>query len=372
MPLVSIQQAVDLLLADKVVVFPTETVYGLGGLAESAVAIAKIFAIKKRPADNPLICHFHSLEQILAYTEKIPSYLPLLVTKLTPGPVTFLLPIPKDSPLQNATCGQKQVCCRIPKHPLALELLRKVGKPLVGPSANLSGMPSGTSASMVLQTLDSLVDGILDGGLSDLGLESTILDCRQEKQITILRPGVVGKVELLEILAENFPQVSVLDYKQKTNTQEQTVIPGQKYRHYSPQTPVYKIRLSSQNWSAASFWSLLSAKLQEYQTDTSIAILASTEVLQKVRAACPFTQQDQWLEPTLENSESKTDFSRLFYLNLGLQLPQISRQLYQALFKLDTLKLKCAFLLQENFGDSSLALALDNRLEKIGEVLASL
>lgn len=362
MPLVFLQQAVSLLLAKKVIAFPTETVYGLGGLAEDQSVVDRIFAIKKRPADNPLICHFHSLEQILNYAESRP-YLELLAKKFTPGPLTFLLPLTNPC-LKSATCGQDQVCCRIPQHNLTLSLLKEINKPLVGPSANLSGRPSATTASMVLESLDTLIDGVLDGGSCKIGLESTILDCTKTDQVAILRPGAIGIQELSQVLQPHFPTLKILDSQKNSS---ELLVPGQKYRHYSPQTPVFKI--SFKKLETINLEDLLSSLFQKLNLQQeqilnlpdapSFAILAGSKSLDYLKK---FLTSNNLMK--LLDSKGK-----IFWLSFGDSLLQIGQNFYQVLASLDNLQITAAFLFEEDWGQGSLALALKNRLQKVGEYL---
>jgi L-threonylcarbamoyladenylate synthase len=163
----------------QVVAFPTETVYGLGAIATDLEAIKKVFAAQSRPKDNPLICHFYDIKQVHEYVTFPSPYIQELFKCFTPGPISFLLPLKSgvSSPLKYAVSGSDKVICRIPRHPLILDLIKECGLPLAGPSANLSGSPSGTSAQMVLDQLGDKIAGVLDGGQSDIGVESTIIDC---------------------------------------------------------------------------------------------------------------------------------------------------------------------------------------------------
>ena len=195
--ILDLETATKLLLKGEIVAFPTETVYGLGALANNSHAINQVFEIKNRPKDNPLICHFCDIAQIKKFA-KVDKLSEILLTKFSPGPISLLLPL-IDQTLLPATCGNPKIVCRIPKHELTLELLTAIKIPLVGPSANTSGFFSPTNAQMVLVDLGNKISGVLDGGNCQVGLESTILEVIDRK-IKILRNGVIGKIEIEKYL----------------------------------------------------------------------------------------------------------------------------------------------------------------------------
>ncbi|AMW32654.1 translation factor SUA5 [Fervidobacterium changbaicum] len=222
----SIEYACNILRKGGLVAFPTETVYGLGALALNPDAVRRIFEVKGRPQDNPLIVHLSSLGQLesVAYLE--PRYLNI-IKKLTPGPVTFVLKKKKNIPLV-VTAGLDTVGVRIPAHPVAQRLSQCAG-PIAAPSANLSGRPSPTDAKSVIEDLYGRVECIIDAGESAFGIESTIIDLTKEKPL-VLRPGPVTIEELNEIFGE-FGGVEY--YVPKSN--EKPLAPGMKYRHYAPE-----------------------------------------------------------------------------------------------------------------------------------------
>jgi L-threonylcarbamoyladenylate synthase len=148
MKFLTISQAGNILKQGGIIAFPTETVYGLGAVASNGQAVEKIYKAKHRPADNPLICHFYSINQIKTYVKDMPEIVELLFKHFSPGPLSILLNLPENSPLAPATRGSDTVICRIPDHPLALELVKEVGEPLAAPSANTSGKMSGTTAEV--------------------------------------------------------------------------------------------------------------------------------------------------------------------------------------------------------------------------------
>lgn len=214
--------AVAQLKAGHPVAFPTETVYGLGAPLSAPDTIAKIFALKGRPHDNPLIVHISSLDQL---AQIVTSYPASLVHTFWPGPLTLILPKKEEvSPLISA--GLPTIGVRMPSHPLALQLLEALGEPLVAPSANRSGSPSSTCAAHVRDDFGEELF-ILDGGESLYGMESTVLALDPP---LILRPGALSRQELERVLG--LPLPSLPDHAVDRRS------PGTQYRHYAPRALV--------------------------------------------------------------------------------------------------------------------------------------
>ncbi|MFN7621581.1 MAG: L-threonylcarbamoyladenylate synthase, partial [Acidobacteriota bacterium] len=185
----SVESAARYIIEGEVVAFPTETVYGLGANIFNEAAIAKIFAAKGRPSDNPLIAHIATLDQLLSLAREIPPAARLLIDRFFPGPLTVVLPKLPAVPM-IATAGLETIGVRMPDHPLAIELLRACGLPLVAPSANLSGRPSPTTWQAVLEDLEGRIACILQGEPTRVGLESTVVDCTAAVP-TLLRAGAI-------------------------------------------------------------------------------------------------------------------------------------------------------------------------------------
>jgi L-threonylcarbamoyladenylate synthase len=214
---------------NETVAFPTETVYGLGANALSEAAVAKIFEAKGRPSDNPLIIHIHKQEQLTELVSFVPETAKKLMDTFWPGPITFVLRKHGDVP-RSVTAGLSTVAVRMPDHPVALALLEASNLPIAAPSANLSGKPSPTAAEHVLQDLNGRVAGIIDGGPTGIGIESTVLDCTTEIPL-ILRPGGVTKEELEAVVG----QINVDGALLGEGTAPRS--PGMKYKHYAPEAP---------------------------------------------------------------------------------------------------------------------------------------
>jgi L-threonylcarbamoyladenylate synthase len=221
-----IAEAARLLRQNEVVAFPTETVYGLGGNACSDEAVRKIFAAKGRPADNPLIVHIAETEQLQAVAGTVPELAKHLMKAFWPGPLTLILP-KGQAVAETVTAGLSTVAVRMPDHPVALALIRRARLPIAAPSANRSGKPSPTSAEHVRKDLDGKIAGIVDGGETGIGVESTVVDCSGER-IVILRPGGVTKEDIEAVLGG-------VEVEHAGGAHESAPrSPGMKYRHYAP------------------------------------------------------------------------------------------------------------------------------------------
>ncbi|RST77065.1 threonylcarbamoyl-AMP synthase [Siminovitchia acidinfaciens] len=235
-----IVEAADFLKNEELVAFPTETVYGLGASALSDAAVSKIFAAKGRPADNPLIVHISSVEQLELLTENIPETAVLLMNKFWPGPLTLILNKKTNAVSSLVTAGLNTVAVRMPDHPVALSLIEAAEVPVAAPSANKSGKPSPTSASHVLDDLAGLIGGVVDGGPTGVGVESTVIDCTAEVPV-ILRPGGVSKEEIKEVIGNVEQDPALIGSKAAPKS------PGMKYRHYAPVAPLF-LTDGNQEW----------------------------------------------------------------------------------------------------------------------------
>ncbi len=222
-----VEEAARLIRQGECVAFPTETVYGLGAHALKKEAVAKIYSAKGRPADNPLIVHLHNIDQLTQVASGWPREAEVLMKKFWPGPLTLVLRRKQQVP-NIISAGLPTVAVRIPAHPLALELLERAGVPVAAPSANVSGRPSPTRASHVLEDLGGKIAAIVDGGETGWGVESTVLDCTV-LPFRLLRPGAVT----LEQLRQHVGVVMA-----RVETQHVPLSPGVKYQHYRPKARV--------------------------------------------------------------------------------------------------------------------------------------
>ena len=230
---VQIQEAARLLGMGELVAFPTETVYGLGANAFSSEAVAKIFACKGRPSDNPLIVHIGTKAELGRVAIGWPNLAEGLMNRFWPGPLTLVLAKrPQISPL--VTSGLETVAVRMPDHPVALQLLKAVGLPIAAPSANRSGRPSPTTAQHVLEDLQGHIAALIDAGSSREGVESTVLDLSGAKP-AILRPGSITREMLL-------PYIPQLESSPPLDPEAAPSSPGTKYTHYAPRAALYLYR----------------------------------------------------------------------------------------------------------------------------------
>ncbi len=225
-----LQEAAKLLRENEAIAFPTETVYGLGANAMNDEAIAKIFEAKGRPSDNPLIVHIGTKSQLDGIVKEIPPVAEQLMEHFWPGPLTIILPR-KEGISEKVTAGLHTVGVRMPDHPVALALIEEANVPVAAPSANRSGRPSPTLASHVYEDLNEKIAGIVDGGATGVGVESTVIDCTSAVP-TILRPGGITKEQLEAVIGTVSLDPALKDEKEKPKS------PGMKYTHYAPKAPL--------------------------------------------------------------------------------------------------------------------------------------
>ncbi|MEM9434301.1 MAG: L-threonylcarbamoyladenylate synthase [Pseudomonadota bacterium] len=227
LPASHISDAVTLLLAGKLVAFPTETVYGLGARADDTTAVGGIFAAKSRPQFNPLIVHVPDLAAANRIA-KLNETAERLARSFWPGPLTLVLPLREQTTLSPLiTAGQSSVAVRVPSHPIALDLLRAVDVPLAAPSANPSGKISATTADHVIEGLGGRIDAVLDGGPCDVGLESTII---QADPLSLLRPGGIPPEKIEAVLSQPLAMPKL--------SGQSPIAPGQLNSHYAPDCSV--------------------------------------------------------------------------------------------------------------------------------------
>ncbi|MFD2922930.1 L-threonylcarbamoyladenylate synthase [Halobacillus naozhouensis] len=318
----AIVEAAELLKQQQVVAFPTETVYGLGGDATSATAVQRIFDAKGRPADNPLIVHVADQSHVEELVTEIPPIARKLIEQFWPGPLTLILPS-NGTAAENVTAGLSTIAIRMPDHPVALSILKAAGKPLAAPSANRSGRPSPTEAVHVAQDLDGRIAGIVDGGPTGVGVESTVLDCTARIPI-ILRPGGVTKEDLQPLIPEVIvdPALAAQGSKPKS--------PGMKYAHYAPEAPL---------WLVDGDVSFFQDQINQLQAvDKRVGVMASHELADAL------------------------DHSRTLRCGSRNNLAEVAGNLYGALRQFK--KADVDVILCEAFPDHGVGAAVMNRLSK--------
>ncbi|MBS4762362.1 threonylcarbamoyl-AMP synthase [Carnobacteriaceae bacterium zg-ZUI252] len=320
--------AVELLKNGAVVAFPTETVYGLGAIANNDDAVKQVYAVKGRPSDNPLIVHVASKDIDGYIVDKVP-YLDALIERFWPGPLTVICGINATAFAPSLHANRDTVALRMPNTALTLELIEKVGFPIVGPSANTSGKPSPTRAAHVLDDFFGKIEGVLYGENAKIGIESTVVDATHPNGLVILRPGAIT----LEDLA-CFPILENIE--QETNPSDVPMAPGMKYKHYAPRQPIYLI--DSQH---PDLWDKACAYFQKEQL--KIGILA-----------------DENLVECYENRAYKT------YSLGGIEdTHSASKFLYDGLRFFD--KSDVDVILAQAYEKSGIGIALMNRLEKAAD-----
>lgn len=270
----SLTEAKNIIESGGVVAIPTETVYGLGGNAFDDSAVKKIFEVKGRPNDNPLIAHVYSGYDLTKIVDNDPPYAKKLREAFLPGPLTLVYPSKgKVSPF--VSCGLDTLAVRVPAHEGAQAFLREVGIPIVAPSANLSRHVSPTSAKHVFDDFEGKIPLILDGGECVGGIESTVCDCTGEYPV-ILRPGLITREMIASVVGR------CEEYTPKVEEGEKVKSPGVLYKHYAPRckTLLYK----AENVEGA-----VLRYREEKSSGNSVAILCEEQwvsVFEKVGAKC--------------------------------------------------------------------------------------
>lgn len=325
-----LQEAGQLLKEGALVVFPTETVYGLGGDGMKATAAARIYEAKGRPSDNPLILHIADISALDVLAVEVPELAYKMADKFWPGPLTMILK--KSAAVPYATTGGLDtVAIRMPSDEIAREIIRASGTYIAAPSANLSGRPSPTKAEHVIEDLSGRVEMIVDGGNSDIGLESSIIDLSGEVPL-ILRPGYITKEDFEQIVSEVEYDSAVL----ATKPQESVVAkaPGMKYRHYAP-----KGQITIVEGESCSVIEKINSMVAEQQAKgVRVAVLCAEETKEKYHC-----------EHVFSLGSLKSD-------------KEISAHLFAALRSFDTEQMEVIY--SESFENTRLAGAIMNRLRK--------
>lgn len=227
-----LKSAAEIINAGGLVAIPTETVYGLGGDGTNPDAARKIYQAKGRPSDNPLIIHIANPEEAEKYTYTDKTFFKL-AEKFMPGPLTVVMRA-RDSVPTETRGGLDTVAVRCPSNPIARRLIEICGKPIAAPSANLSGSPSPTCAEHVIGDMQGRIDMIIDGGMCEIGLESTIVKLEEDGSLILLRPGKITVDELACVATVSIADAVVGELQ----AGQIALSPGMKYRHYAPDAPL--------------------------------------------------------------------------------------------------------------------------------------
>ena len=323
-----IEEAGKVIRNGGTVAFPTETVYGLGANALDDEAVRKIFIAKGRPQDNPLIIHV-STKEISELVKDVPEVAQKIIDKFWPGPLTVILE--KKDIIQNVTSANlNTIGIRMPNSEIALKLIELAERPIAAPSANISGRPSPTEVERCVEDLNGRVDYIIGGESSDIGVESTIVDCTVNPPL-VLRPGGIT----LEMLKEINPEIE-LDkaLKSKPNDDFKPKAPGMKYKHYAPNAHLKIIKGKNEKTIE-----IINEIVENYiEKGNDVAILTTNENLNK--------------------------FNNGKVISLGSEndLKEIAKNLFEALRKCDDLGVQ--YILCQGFEENGVGLAIMNRLNK--------
>ncbi|WP_066895799.1 L-threonylcarbamoyladenylate synthase [Clostridium nigeriense] len=323
-----LKEAANIICNGGIVAFPTETVYGLGANALNEDAVSKIFEAKGRPQDNPLIVHVAS-KKIDNLVTEVPDIAQKLIDKFWPGPLTIILN--KKEIIPNRTSANlESVGIRMPANDIALRLIELAGCPIAAPSANISGRPSPTDVERCIEDLGGKIDYILGGNKSDVGVESTIVDCTVIPPV-VLRPGGIT-LEMLRDVCSDITIDKAIQGKPREDLKPKA--PGMKYRHYAPKA---KLRIIKGNKEKTI--EKINEIVQNYiENQKKVAILSTDELY------------------------GKFPLGEVITLGSEKNLYEVARNLFEALRKCDDLKVD--FVLCQAFEEDGVGLAIMNRLNK--------
>ena len=319
-----IDSAAEVIKNGGLVLFPTETVYGIGANAFDDEAVKKIFVAKGRAQDNPLILHISNMEMLEEIAEDISELEYKLMETFWPGPFTIILNN-KANIANEATCKGDTVGVRMPSNRIAYELIKRANVPIAAPSANVSGKPSGTNINDIIEELENKVDYIINGGDSEIGLESTVVRVI-DNEVIILRPGKITKEDISKITEYVEIDKKVMEHIEKN---EKVLSPGMKYRHYAPKTHCTLVYSSDND-------KVVSEILNIADTNKKVLILSTEENLEK--------------------------FNKYKCINLGSKknLLEISHNLFSILRSVDSYNVDLAII--EGIEPEGIGLAIMNRL----------
>lgn len=308
------------LISGELVVFPTETVYGIGANAFDSKAIQKIYKAKGRPTDNPLIIHVSDMEMLEDCTKNISEIEKKLIDAFMPGPFTIILEKNENVP-NIVTANLDTVAVRMPSNKIANRIIKEFGKPIAAPSANISGKPSGTKINDIKDELGEKVYALIDGGEADIGLESTVVKVI-ENVPTILRPGAVTSEDIEKLIGNVNIDSHVLN---NVENDEMVESPGMKHKHYAPNTKCILVDIENETERINRINEML---------DDDICVIG------------------------LEKNKGKMKTSKFF--SMGNNLEEVSKNIFSLLREVDMLN--CKMIIIEGVKPEGLGLAIMNRL----------
>ena len=317
-----IEEAAQFIKEGKLVLFPTETVYGIGANALDTNAVSKIFKAKGRASDNPLIVHICNTRMLEKLVLEVGEIEKTLIENFWPGPLTIIFNRKPCIP-NNVTAGLETVGIRMPSNKIARKLIELSNLPIAAPSANISGKPSGTKVEDIIDELDGKVDYILDAGMVDIGVESTVIRVVENK-VHILRPGKITKEDMERLGIEVIIEKQIME---ECKTDEKVMSPGMKYRHYAPNTKCLLVYSDDNN-------KLVEKINEEIELEKNVLVLGRTSNLSKYK------------------TQNKLD--------MGESLEEISKNIFTLLRKVD--KYKVNLVIIEGVKKEGLGLAIMNRL----------
>ena len=319
-----VKVAAELIKSGEIVVFPTETVYGIGANAFNDVACKKIFEAKSRPVDNPLIVHVSSFDQAKDIGH-VPAEYEDALRKVWPSPLTIIVKV-KAKLSNSVTAGLKTVSLRVPAHPVALSLIKESGVPIAAPSANPSKKPSATNGLQAKRYFDGKVSCIIDSGDVFFGVESTIIDLTS---FTLLRPGPFTVGEIENLFGKKPRITNVATGKSST---VHAISPGTKYRHYAPELPLFLFH---------NHISKLPFVLGEVEDPPDYVFIGCEESCERISSELGCS--------TVPIGSGKDLFS-------------VAKGLYNGLILIDSLNVKFAII--EEFDETGIGFAIMNRIRK--------
>ena len=328
-----LEEVTNALKMSKLVVFPTETVYGIGANALDKNAVDKIFVAKGRPTDNPLIVHVSDKEMIDKITFDISEIERTLIDTFMPGPITIILK-KKDIIPDNVTCGLDTVGIRMPENEIARKIINKSGIPIAAPSANISGKPSGTNVSDIKDELLGKVDYIVDGGNSNVGLESTVVKVEKDT-VNILRPGKITPKDIEKLGLKVKLDLHTFS---NVNNEERVASPGMKHRHYAPNAKSVLVCSNDESNMIQKVKDIVKEKSSNYKNIFVIGF-----------------------------NEHKQFFDDINYISFGSKenLNEVSKNIFSTLRLLD--KQNCDFCIIEGVKKEGIGIAILNRLYRACE-----